>query len=393
MALKKNKWLALIAVTAAYSFAFMVRYIWSPVMSDAGAELGLSTTAMGFYMTIFMAGYLAMQLPGGFLADSLQPKTLLLAMVAICAVCSALLGLSDSYSAGLLLRGLEGLCCGGMYSACSKVVAMYFGPKDRAIPMGILLASPPLGVLLANSLGGPFNEQLGWRVTVASVGWLGAAVAAALFFALEKRSPAAAPVKRAGLLQNARLYFSDAQQLLLAAGGMCLMFGSMGFTTWMNTYMKRQLGYSGTQGGLLLTIYSLSGIAATCISGGLVKRLKLDSKKFLAGCFASSAVIIFLFGFARSYPPLICLAILYGMSANLPSAHLAALAIKRAPENAVATTAALENLIFQVGPMLQSAIVGFAVDATGSYSVMWTIFAAAGVLSLVFILMFQVRAK
>ena len=54
--LSGNKWLALLSVTLAYSFAFLTRYIWSPIMSDVGAECQISSTQMGIYMTAFMIG-------------------------------------------------------------------------------------------------------------------------------------------------------------------------------------------------------------------------------------------------------------------------------------------------------------------------------------------------
>ena len=174
--LSGNKWMALLAVTLAYSFAFLTRYIWSPVMSDAGAEFQISSTQMGLYMTTFMAGYLVMQIPGGILADRFCPQYLLMLSVCIATICSAVFASISSYAFGLVMRGCEGLALGGIYSSCSKIVSAYFEKRDRAVAMGILLASPPLGILLANSIGEPLNAMFGWRQTIRMIAYIGVLV-------------------------------------------------------------------------------------------------------------------------------------------------------------------------------------------------------------------------
>ena len=398
--LSGNKWLALLSVTLAYSFAFLTRYIWSPIMSDVGAEFQISSTQMGIYMTAFMIGYLIMQIPGGILADRLRPKYLLMTCVGIATAGSAVFSGISSYGIGLLVRGLEGLSLGGIYSSCSKIVSGYFTQKDRAVAMGILLASPSLGILLANSLGEPLNELLGWRLTVRIVAYIGIAVFLLLFLFVrpgEKETGGAqkvylgltAGVPEVTQVLETLLYFADKQQVLLALSGMLSMFASVGFATWMNTYMKTELGYSGLQGGVLLTVYSIVGIAAACISGPVVKWFNWDPRRFLIVLMALGAVCMAGFGMVQSYAALMALGIGYGIVVNLPSAHLANFCIQRAPKRYIATMCALENLIMQLGAMIQSYVIGAAADSSGSYHVMWTAFAVAYVLSVAAMCLFN----
>lgn len=387
--LGQNKWIALLAVTLSYSFAFLTRYIWSPVMTDAGAEFGINSTQMGLYMTAFMIGYLIMQIPGGILADRLRPKYLLLVSVCVAAVCSGLFSVSTSVGVGIALRAVEGLSLGGIYSSCSKIVSMYFAPKERAVAMGILLASPPLGILLANSLGEPLNEAFGWRMTIRIVAYIGVAVLALLLLAVKSGERPTADAHKGGMFDGTKLYFRDKQQVILAVGAMLSQFGTVGFATWMNTYMKTDLGFPGVKGGMLLTVYSLVGIAATCFSGAIVRRFGWDQRRFLIVMYALAACCTLVFAFLRSYAALMCVGIAYGVVVNLASAHMADLCIRRAPGQHIATMCALMNLIMQVGPMLQSYIIGAAADATGSYHVMWWIFTAAGALSVILMAMFD----
>lgn len=350
-------------------------------MMDAGAEFQISSTQMGLYMTAFMVGYLIMQIPGGILADRIYPKYLLMISVGVATVCSLAFASITSYSLGLGIRVIEGLSLGGIYSSSSKIISEYFEQKDRAIAMGVLLASPPLGILLANSLGEPLNELVGWRETVRIIAYIGFAVLLLLMIAVKRGKKPAADNRKGGLLDGTKLYLKDRQQLLLAGSGMLSMFASVGFATWMNTYMKIELGYPGLKGGILLTVYSVVGIAATCISGTIVKRFGWGPQRFLIVMFAAAAISTFAFGFTKSYPALMAISVVYGIVVNLPSAHLANLCIQRAPGKFIGTMCALENLIMQSGAMVQSYIIGAAADGIGSYRVMWWIFTASGLLS------------
>lgn len=358
-------------------------------MSEAGAEFQITSTQMGLYMTTFMIGYLIMQIPGGILADRAHPKYLLMAFVGIATVCSLVFASINSYEVGLFVRAVEGLSLGGIYSSCSKVVSGYFGQKDRAIAMGILLASPPLGILLANSLGEPLNELYGWRQTIRIIAYIGIFVFLFLLLFVQKGEKGSASTEKQGLLEGAKLYFSDRQQILLALSGMLSMFASVGFATWMNTYMKVELGYPGVSGGVLLTVYSVVGIAATCVSGSIVKHFKLDPRRFLIVLLAAGAVCMVAFALLRSYSSLMFVGIVYGIAVNLPSAHLANFCIQRAPGKHIATMCALENLIMQSGAMVQSYVIGAAADSSGSYHVMWWIFAAACALSILTMCLFD----
>ncbi len=352
-------------------------------MMDAGAEFQISGTQMGLYMTAFMAGYLTMQIPGGILADRVYPKYLLMASVGVAAVCSLAFASVSSYVLGLGIRVIEGLSLGGIYSSSSKIVSEYFAQEDRAVAMGILLASPPLGILLANSLGEPLNALVGWRATVRIIAYIGFAVLLLLVITVKRGEKPAIDSRKGRLLDGAKLYLKDRQQLLLAGSGMLSMFASVGFATWMNTYTKIELGYSGVKGGFLLTVYSIVGIAATCVSGSVVKKFGWNPRRFLLVLFAAAALSTFAFGFTASYPALMSIGVVYGIVVNLPSAHLADLCIQRAPGRFIGTMCALENLIMQSGAMVQSYIIGAAADSMGSYRVMWWIFTAAGLLSVV----------
>ena len=88
---KTNKYMSLAAVTLAFSFTFLSRYIWSPLMADVSGEFGINATQAGLYMSAFFAGYLVTQIPGGIMADKYQPKYILIACTVLGGAMTALM--------------------------------------------------------------------------------------------------------------------------------------------------------------------------------------------------------------------------------------------------------------------------------------------------------------
>ena len=97
-----NKYMSLAAITLAFSFTFLSRYIWSPLMADVSGEFGINATQAGLYMSAFFAGYLVTQIPGGIMADRYQPKYILIACTILGGAMTALMSRITSYEMGLV---------------------------------------------------------------------------------------------------------------------------------------------------------------------------------------------------------------------------------------------------------------------------------------------------
>lgn len=397
---KRGKpWLSLAAVTLAFSFTFLSRYIWSPLMADVSGEFGINATQAGLYMSAFFAGYLVTQIPGGIMADKYQPKYILMICTALGGVMTAMMSMIQSYEMGLVIRVITGVSSGCVMAQCSKVVATTFEPKKRASAMGVVLASPPFGITLAQSIGAPLNQSIGWRNTFLAVAAV--AVVIVIMIALwvpvpakqaapskdaakaAAQTAAAAPARQAGLLEGLIGFFTNKQQLLLGASGFMFMFISVGFATWTNRYAQN-LGFTPVQGGMIITCYSIAGIAASCISGSLADRLHFSHRNFLILSLSLMGVMTLVFSFQTSYIGLIAVGIIYGAVSYLPSTHYTTSAMILAGERYTATAASSQNLLFQLASFIMPVVVGRAIDATGNYSLIWYIFCGCAVISVIF---------
>ena len=387
-----NKYMSLAAITLAFSFTFLSRYIWSPLMADVSGEFGINATQAGLYMSAFFAGYLVTQIPGGIMADRYQPKYILIACTILGGAMTALMSRITSYEMGLVIRVITGISSGCVMAQCSKVVALTFAPQERASAMGVVLASPPFGITLAQSLGAPLNQAFGWRTTFVIVGAVAVGVVAllALFVKpVEKSVPAektagaagkavaqtaaAKPQAQAGMLEGLVGFFTNKQQLLLGISGFMFMFVSVGFATWTNKYAQ-SLGCTPVQGGMIITCYSIAGIIASCLSGGLAKKMHMSHRNFLMLTLTGMGVMTIFFSMQRSYMGLLLVGIIYGAVSYLPSTHYTTSAMMLAGERFTATAASTQNLLFQMASLIMPIVVGRVIDATGNYSLIWYIF-------------------
>lgn len=397
-----NKYMSLAAITLAFSFTFLSRYIWSPLMADVSGEFGINATQAGLYMSAFFAGYLVTQIPGGIMADRYQPKYILIACTVLGGAMTALMSRITSYEMGLVIRVITGISSGCVMAQCSKVVALTFAPQERASAMGVVLASPPFGITLAQSLGAPLNQAFGWRTTFVIVGAVAVGVVAllALFVKpVEKSVPAektagaagkavaqtaaAKPQAQAGMLEGLVGFFTNKQQLLLGISGFMFMFVSVGFATLTNKYAQ-SLGCTPVQGGMIITCYSIAGIIASCLSGGLAKKIHMSHRNFLMLTLTGMGVMTILFSMQRSYMGLLLVGIIYGAVSYLPSTHYTTSAMMLAGERFTATAASTQNLLFQMASLIMPIVVGRVIDATGNYSLIWYIFLGCSVIAVLF---------
>lgn len=391
---KGNRWLSLLAVTMAFTFTFLSRYIWSPLMADVSALFGINATQAGLYMSAFFAGYLVTQIPAGIMADKFGPKYILIVCTAVGGITTALMSTIQSYEMGLVIRVITGISSGCIMAQASKVVANLFAPKERASAMGVVLASPPFGITLANSIGAPLNQALGWRNTFLVVAVVALVIVIMIVLwvpGIEKQeapktvaaAQTAATGSQPGLLEGLFGFFTNKQQLILGASGFLFMFVTVGFATWTNRYVQT-LGFTPVQGGMIITCYSIAGVVASCLSGSLAVKLGMSHKKFLITSLSLMAVLTLVFSFQRSYTGLILVGIIYGAASYLPSTHYTTSAMMLAGERFTATASSSQNLLFQLASLIMPVVVGRAIDATNNYNYVWYIFLACCVIAVLF---------
>ncbi len=103
----------------------------------------------GLLGSLFFAGYMLTQFPGGYFGDKFGHRTIIVISIFWAGVATLLTGLTGGLVAFVALRVLTGLGEGVLYSNDRTLVAQVTPPKQLGLGMGVVMGGLTLGLTLA----------------------------------------------------------------------------------------------------------------------------------------------------------------------------------------------------------------------------------------------------
>ena len=369
-----KKYLTTVLCLCSFAYCFLTLYSVTTLLTAAGAETG----SISLLTSCYYAGYIISQLPGGLLADRTGAKRLLLCCTLLNGFSVLLYGLSGSIAVKAALRVFGGLCCGPVMSSSTKLITGAFNnPISRTKNLGIMLAAPPAGLLLSNSVT-PRILSLGNESLVCLLLALPSLVLvlSGLYILSGDEGVSASTLK---LSKSVKLFIGDKRQLFLAFSGFFFMFVNIGFGTWGRKYFLAS-AIPSYRVNLFLSLFSIAAVLRSFLSGTIAEKLCLSHKKFLLTVLPLMAVCYLALPFL-SHSLLPVFLPLLGFLSYLPSAHYTSLAVELAPPVITASAASSQNLFLQLGALTMSPVTGFLLSVSG-FSVVWCSYALLLLLSL-----------
>ncbi|WP_160110422.1 MFS transporter, partial [Caballeronia arvi] len=110
--------------------SYFDRFIINIALPFVGREFHLGPASEGLVLSVFFAGYSIAQIPGGWLADRVGARRVMVFSVLMLSVFTAFTGFAWSFASLLVVRFLFGLAEGGFPSASFRALSDYF-PKQR----------------------------------------------------------------------------------------------------------------------------------------------------------------------------------------------------------------------------------------------------------------------
>lgn len=188
--MKPGRWtmlLVLFLARTAMGFQFQSVASVAPVLvRDLGIDLALFGTLIGAWM---LPGAIV-AIPSGMLGGRFGDKQVALAGLLLMVLGSAVCAHADVYGTVLAGRLVSGTGAVLLNVLLAKMVADWFGERDLATAMGILVVSWPVGIGLALVVLGPLSVASSWRFALQVS--TGVCLAALVLVALLYRRPAAA---------------------------------------------------------------------------------------------------------------------------------------------------------------------------------------------------------
>jgi ACS family glucarate transporter-like MFS transporter len=255
---------------------------------------GFSPVQYGIIFSAFVAGYMLLQLPGGYLSDRFGPRAVLAGAIlwwSLFTVLTALAGtlvtarLFGAFGSFMLVRFLIGTGEGVAFPASSKVVSIWVPYRNRALANGVLLSGIGAGSALTPPLIVWIISRWGWQSTFYLCGAIGAGVAL-LWYGYARNAPrehrgvspaelemiGTPPEKRAALA-DIGLIVKDRRMWFLSASYFVFGYIIYIYYSWFFLYLVNVKHIEIARGSLLAAAPFLTMAITAPLGGWLSDRL------------------------------------------------------------------------------------------------------------------------
>jgi MFS family permease len=354
--------------------AFCISYIDRAAISIALAQIGkdfsLQASDLGIVISAFFLGYAIMQVPGGWLADRIGSKPVVIATIAMWSLFTVMTGFAWSLLSLIAIRFIFGIAEGGFPPASIKAIAELFSKEASPKMSTLLMSSNYAGSMVAPLLMAPLIIWLGWRHAFTAIGVAGIAFAVVYLVSIP-RTGSDAPAAQAGsrvsaaemreLLKNPLLW-----QLLTVWFGLSCV--NKGLDSWMPTYLLQQRGLDLKAVGLLTPIPFVLATISTAIGGWVMTKFFAEKEKYLLiGSSTLSGIFLYAMYKSETIAALIVFQSLLYFFKSFVLATVIALPTKLLRAHQIGTGIGMINFGGQSAGFVAPAVMGFIVSGTGSF--------------------------
>jgi sugar phosphate permease len=324
------RWLILLLISVMYMITYLDRANISVTAPAMAAEFALSKTETGLIFSAFAWAYALGQIPGGFLADRLGPKRVLLLIVPFWSVMTAATAWASSALTLFAVRFVFGLGEAGAFPAATRAMQPWFPKQERGLVQGVTHCFSRLAVAVTPAIAVAIMTAFGWRwvfYLFAGVGIVWSVWFAAAYrnrpeehhrinageLAHIREAAVASPV--AAVPWKAILHTPNIWAI--AAAYFCFFYGSYFYLTWFPTYLIEYRHLSLKDVGVLASVPLIAAMIGDLVGGLLTDallrktgRLAWSRRVVAAPALLGAAVFLVPAALAHALPTaIVCLAV------------------------------------------------------------------------------------
>ncbi|EOH95760.1 hypothetical protein UAY_03186 [Enterococcus moraviensis ATCC BAA-383] len=283
------------ALMAGYSMIYMDKSMISTAVLPMAKEFNLDAGQTGMIMSFFFLGYSLMQIPGGWLADKIGAKKVLMLSLAIISIFSFAFGAVSSLMLFMAIRFFAGLGHGGYPPSCSKSIADNFPQERRTFIQSLILSTSGIGGILAFTLGTNLINA-NWRYGYLALGTMFAVA----FILVGIFVPKQVVSTKTGSTNKPTMKFSQVitnrNVLILFISMLLLNFLLYGNMSWLPSFLAQKFEIDITTIGYLLAVNAVFQTVATMFAGVLLSKLFLGKERmFILSATILAAVLVVAF--------------------------------------------------------------------------------------------------
>jgi MFS family permease len=333
----------------------VLNYLDRQMLATMGLSIKVDITELqsaekfGQLMAIFLWVYACCSPVGGFIADRVNRKWLIVGSVGVWSAVTLLMGRANDFGQLYWLRGLMGVSEAFYIPAGLALIADYHPGPTRSLAVGIHTSGIYLGQALGG-VGGWIAQEISWRSAFVSCGAIGVAYAFVLVIFLRENRSQPVPV-RGTTTGDASLSSPDwiGYGILL----LCFTLPSLpgwAVKNWLPTLLQDRFSMAQAPSGLWATLTNAGAAFCGVLLGG--RLADCWALRSLRGRTRVSGLGLLLIvpalagmGLAPTFPLAILCTVLYGLGFGMFDANNMPILCQVAPPRLRATAYGLMNFL------------------------------------------------
>ncbi len=301
------RWVILLLLFVTIMIAFMGRLSTSVALGAIGDELVWSQADTGFLGGILMGIFLVSY---GFSNIVLSPnidrhgsKVVLFCSMVGCSLAVFLGGYyGHIYSLFLASRLLLGLTQGILFPLSAKVIAGWYGVRDRGRANAIFMLGAPIGIALAPILMGPIIHAYSWQFSFYVLALIGFLLAVPILFFVEdapydKNTLTITRNRDIDIKKAFKKLLADPEFRLIVVGFTTVNTMYWGTTLWLPTYLEETTGISlGDQPYMAAIPYI--GCIAGLLVGAWISNVTGKPSRVIVFSFLTTSMMVAIMAFS-----------------------------------------------------------------------------------------------
>lgn len=285
---KRSEILLITALMFGYSLLYMDKNMISTAIIPIAEQYNFTTSQTGVIMSLFFLGYSLMQIPGGWLADKIGYKKVLILSLSLISVFTFAFGFAGSLILFILIRFFAGVGHAGYPPSTSKSIAENFSKDRRTFIQSLILSTSGIGGILAFLIGARLIDW-NWQNAYYVVGALFVISLILVIFFVPNDTPA---VKRKVEPKQTQTSFKSVilnrNVITLFIVMILVNMAFYGNMSWLPSFLKEKFSLSISTVGTILGINAVGGTIASLLAGILLTKFFAEKEKVL---FLSSSIL------------------------------------------------------------------------------------------------------
>lgn len=290
-----------------------------PIMTVLMAELGVDLSKAGLMMSVFALVGILISLPSGFIVNRLGLKSSGILAVGSLFIGSLIGWFAEDTSGMLTSRIIEGVGMCLISVVAPAVIAAWFAPEKRGMPMGIWSTWVALGSIVMLLVAPVLNGLLGWKSI-----WGATTIYTALIlclmvfpFRMPHRDEAPHYYINEGHTVDVRRVYSSAGIWLLACIFLVFNVMVLAICSFTPLYLESSFDYSREKASAVTSLFLVSSLISGPLTGYIIHKFRVFRGVLVACLLVLAMTIVIPFHVEGTLVPL-CLFLIGAVAGMIP---------------------------------------------------------------------------